>query len=86
MYLGNLLSKGYLGKNVHARIEIAKANFNKMRAAQTGGLKQELKKILVKTSFQSMITLKSQRKSLRKANIAIMEVFEVLVWRKLSRI
>ena len=86
-YLGSLISaNGYSEKDIRVRIAMAKTTFSKLKTVLTGGLKQELKKRLVKTLVWSVIMYGSETWTLKKTDVSRLEAFEMWVWRKMENV
>ena len=85
-YLGSILSSSwYSEKDIRVRIGMAKSAYNKLKKLLIGGLKLEVKKILVKTLVWSVAMYGSETWTIKKVD-ATRQAFEMWVWRRLVKV
>jgi len=86
-YLGSILtSSGYTEKDIRVRIGMARSALNKLKKLLTGGLKLELKKILVKTFVWIVAIYGSETWTIKKTDATRLDAFEMWIWRRLVKV
>src|SRR6218665_2530597 len=73
-------------RNQEKDIAMGKEAFLKRKELLRGGLKRSLKKRMIKTLIWSVTLYCAETWTMRQVDIAILEAFEMWIWRRMERI